>query len=159
MLAIYGGARTTWPDGSAVRVLLRESGDSGHAAVARRLPEFAGLAARAYRERRWPVLYQDLAMQGALLTTPGAVGVFDLGAIRAQNLPLKVLPFDGPPPTLDHVRSGAYGFAKDLAFVTTDAPAPGVTGFMDWVASAEGRRLTERLGYVPVPRDDGGAGA
>ncbi len=140
VLALYGGESTAWPDGSAVRVLLRESGDSGHAAVARVLPQFTEVTERAYREGRWPVLYQDLAMQQALLTTPGALGVFDRGAIRAQNLPLKVLALAGT----------EREPAKDLAFVTAGPPAPEAARFMDFVASPAGRALTERLGYVPI---------
>lgn len=156
VLAIYNGGRTAWTDGSPIWVLLRESGDSGHTAVARVLPEFTRVTEQAYLDQRWPVLYSDAAMQGALLTTPGAVGVFDLGAIRAQNLPLKALPFEGVAPTPTFVRSGAYPLTKDLAFVTRDAPAPAGRAFMTYVASDDGRRLTEQLGYVPVGRERSG---
>ena len=40
-LAIYGGERTTWSDGSPIVVLQRERGDSSHRVVADKVPGFA----------------------------------------------------------------------------------------------------------------------
>jgi phosphate transport system substrate-binding protein len=151
LLAIYGGTRTRWSDGSRLVVLQRERGDSSLLAVGSLVPGFVAVNDAAYREQRWRVLYSDLAMQEALLATEGAVGIFDLGAIEAQRLPINVLCIDGVVPSRETLLSGAYPFGKDLAFVTAGAPSRLGAEFIAFVLSSEGRELTARLGYLPLP--------
>ena len=150
LIEIYLGARDSWADGSPIRVLQREAGDSSHGVFDRMLPAFARANEEAYRARRWRVLYRDRAMQEALMTTAGAVGLFDRGAIVAQKLPIKALRLDGIAPSGENVLSGAYPFAKELSFVTLGPPGEDAARFFEFVASAEGRERIESLGYIPV---------
>lgn len=92
------------------------------------------------------------------MATEGAIGVFDLGAILAQRLPIKVLCVDGTPPSLEGVASGSYPYFKDLAFVTSGEGDPILAELLAFIASTEGRALTASLGYVPLPLAEGSPG-
>jgi phosphate transport system substrate-binding protein len=143
------GAR--WGDGSRVVVLQRERGDSSFLAVSRRVPGLDAENDAAYPAHRFRVLYDDRSMQEAIMATEGALGIFDLGAVVAQRLPIRVLCVDGVAPSLEGVASGQYPFFKDLAFVTAgpgDGPRAAMLAF---VLSAEGRALMTSLGYLPLP--------
>jgi hypothetical protein len=61
-------------------------------------------------------------MQEALSITPGAVGLFDLGVIVLQRLPVKPAGIDDIAASEASVQSGRYPFAKDLAFVSVEEP-------------------------------------
>jgi phosphate transport system substrate-binding protein len=154
LVALYRGERARFRDGAPVVVLQRERGDSSHLAFGNGVPGFAQANDEAYRAGRWRVLYHDRTMQEALMATDGAIGLFDLGQIVTQNLPLRVLTVDGVAPTPEHVRSGRYRFVKDLAFVSSGAPRGAAAAFLAFVASPAGREVTRRAGYLPLP-DEG----
>jgi phosphate transport system substrate-binding protein len=151
LAAMFAGRRRQWSDGSGVVVLLREREDSSFDVLGALVPELRAASDSAYHERLWRVLFTDLALQEALLETTGSVGIFDLGAIDARRLPLKVLCFEGVEPTAETLLSGRYPFSKGLAFVTPGAPVGLAAEFIRFALSAAGREVTARLGYVPLP--------
>ena len=151
LLDLYAGRRTHWSDGSPVVLLKREPGDSSHHAVYAVIPEFAAVDAEAWDADRGRKLLHDRAMQEALVSTPGAVGLFDQGLATIQDLPIIVLEFEGLRPNEDAVRSGRYPIAKDLSFVVpADDADRWAHEFISFVYSREGRELIRKSGYVPL---------
>ncbi len=156
---MWAGEQARWSDGSRVIVLQRESNDSSFLAVSRRVPGLDAENEAAFSESRWRVLYDDRSMQEALMATDSAAGIFDLGAIVAQRLPIKVLCVDGVTPSLDGVMSGKYPYFKDLAFVTS-GPSEGLRAeLLAFAASPEGRAIATSLGYIPLPLAERAPGA
>lgn len=157
LVEIYAGKHRRWSDGEAIIVLQREHGDSSHAAVDRALPEFAAVNDAAYREKRWRVLYNDRAMYEALVSTPGSIGLLDVGATQTQALALRVLKLDGVAPSETNLRSGSYPFAKVLAFISSTQPEGIARKFVDFTHSSDGQALIRQRGYVPLESSDQGA--
>lgn len=153
LVEIYAGTRTAWSDGSPITVLQRPRGDPGQIAAAAASPAFAAANDAAYRESRWRVVDSDEAMQEALSITPGAVGLFDLGVIVLQRLPVRPLRIDDIAASEASVQSGRYPFAKDLAFVAVEEPAGLVAEFFRHIHGETGRRLMRGVGYTPLPED------
>ena len=153
LVEIYAGRRSVWSDGTPIVVLQRERGDSSHQSVADAVPGFEAVNEAAYREQRWRVVDSDQAMQEALSITAGAIGVFDLGAIVLQRLPVKPMLIDGIAASEASVQSRRYPFSKDLAFVSVDQPAGAVADFLGFVDGEQGRRLMRASGYIPLPED------
>jgi len=152
LLDLYRGVRARWSDGSPVVVLQRERGDSGHRAVSRQIPAFAAVNDEAYRRQRWRVVYHDTDMQQALQSIRGALGLLDMGAMKARHLALKVLLVDGAVPTEQNLARGKYPFYKDLALVSRKPLTGAAARLTDFIFSPEGRRLIQARGYVPLPR-------
>jgi phosphate transport system substrate-binding protein len=151
LLALYDGREQYWSDGSQVVVFQREPGDSGHLAAREAIPGFAEVDERALEQRRWSVLFHDRAMQEALISTPGAIGLFDQGLAVIQDLPLTLLEYEGKRPTEQSVRTGSYPITKDLAFVVVaDDPDPLAHEFISYVFSADGQRVIRESGYAPL---------
>jgi phosphate transport system substrate-binding protein len=152
LLALYDGRAQFWSDGSAVVVFQRERGDSSHVAAHAVIPGFAEVDRHAWDTRRWSVLYHDRAMQEALVSTPGSIGLFDQGLAVTQDLPLVVLAYEGRQPTTAAVRSGDYPLTKDLSFVIVDDDGddPLAREFIAFVFSADGQRVIRESGYIPL---------
>ncbi len=151
VLDLYSGRQTHWSDGSPVIVLQREPGDSSHLAAHTVIPGFAEVDEAAWATRRWRVLYSDRAMQEALLSTPGSVGLFDRGLVAIQDLPLALLEYEGKRARLDTMRDGSYPLSKELAFVLpTDQPDPLALEFIAFVFSSEGQAVIDASGYLPL---------
>lgn len=149
LIDIYRGVKDRWSDGSRVVVLQREQGDSSHRAVERHLPDFATVNDEAHREARFRVLYTDAAMEEALMSTTGAIGLYGLGRVPA-DLPIKALHIDGVAPTVAELSRGRYPFSKDLAFVTGKEPGALAAGFVRFVFSERGQLLIRERGYLPL---------
>lgn len=153
LLAIYRGDIATWDDGTPLVVLQREQGDSSHAAVARVLPEFATIDADALRRHRWRVLYSDAAMDEALATTEGGIGLVGAGRIDPA-LPVRALEVDGVDSGVDRIADGSYPFTKDLSFVTVGEPDARALAFVRFALSPAGQDIVREHGCLPLGGHD-----
>lgn len=65
---------------------------------------------------------------------------------------LKIISVDGVEPTDENIRSGAYPHLSNYyTVIAADEPSDSPARVMfEWLQSAEGQRLVEREGYVPV---------
>ena len=93
------------------------------------------------------MLYHDADLARAVAAVRGGLGVSDLA--RAQESGLRALALDGITPSADTLRSGAYPFAKELAFVVREPIDERARAFLEFARSAEARALIERLGAQP----------
>jgi phosphate transport system substrate-binding protein len=150
LLAMLGGARSTWSDLTPRTFLLRERGDSSQATVAAVVPEFARLEREAQASRRFRVIYSDAELRQVLLNTPGAMGWTDLGALAIEHSALVALALDGIAPSVQSAREGTYRLTKPLDFAVIAPIDPRVQTFLAFVASPEGRAITERSGFIPA---------
>jgi phosphate transport system substrate-binding protein len=150
IVQIFQGVRARWSDGRVVVPVQRESGDSSHAAVGKRLPAFAVADDLARRDQRWLVAYHDRSMHETLLATPGSVGLVDASAVRAGGWPLRLLKVDGAAPTGAAVAAGKYPFWKDLLFVSSGRPTGAVARFLACVASPVGEAVIRKAESLPL---------
>lgn len=137
LLEVLRGSRTRWDDGSPLRFITREAGDSSHLALAARLPGFSEAEDGALRSRRFMMATSDDDLRDALVETSGALGVTDLGGMRLHGRPLARVALDlGAPVT------------KDLTLVFAARPRAEVEDFVAFVRSPEGRTLARESGYT-----------
>ncbi len=149
VLAIFAGERAEWSNGLRIIVLQREGGDSSHGAVAEFLPEFAAIDRQAREERWWRVLYTDSAMEDALASTEGGVGLLGSGRLD-ESLAVRALAFEGVTPTAAHVRDGSYPLGKDLAFVTKGPPIGEAASFIRFALSDAGQAVIRAHDCLPA---------
>ncbi len=156
LLDLYRGRWPRWSDGQRVTVLQREPGDSSHAAVESVLHGFREVNVEAYRASRWRVLFSDQTMLRALQDTSGAVGLTDTGLIALEMPGLKILPLEGMTPSHSGLADGSYPYAKNLALVAPRHASPAAASFLEFVRSAEGRRIIAGAGYLPLGQENSG---
>jgi phosphate transport system substrate-binding protein len=87
--------------------------------------------------------------------TPGAIGFSGLGYATPEVKILKVGKKKGGPyvqPTIPTTLDGSYPIARPMFMYTPGQPTTPVQKFIDWVMSAEGQKIVEHTGYVPLPK-------
>lgn len=91
--------------------------------------------------------------------TPGAIGYSGLGYNVPTVKMLRVARNKGEPGVLASVETtlnNTYPIARPMFMYTPGTPPPHVQKFLDWVFSAEGQKIVELTGYVPLPVKEGG---
>jgi phosphate transport system substrate-binding protein len=64
------------------------------------------------------------------------------------NPGIRLLAIDGVAPTPENIRNGSYPYTVDVYAVTAGTTNPNAAKVVDWVVSAEGQALIEKVGYV-----------
>lgn len=142
--ALILGRPVFWRNGHPAVFLQRERGDSSIVVLQAAIPELTDAMEVARAQGLWRVLHQDRQMEEALEETPDAVGFHDLGAIRIQSSPLRVVFLDDLDPT-----SPTYPYVKELSFLSRGPPRGLANRFVSFALSEPGQRIAEEGGYRP----------
>ena len=88
--------------------------------------------------------------------TPCAIGYSGMGYATSHVKMLAVAAdFDSPyyPPNLENVLAKTYPIARPLYMYSLGEPIGEVKLYLDWILSAEGQEIVEKLGFVPLEND------
>jgi len=128
-------------------VLLRDEAESANAALEAVHPGLAEERRRSAGSGKLRVLDHDDAMALALATTPRAVGVFSLAALRPPLRPLRI---DGVAPSAESVDRGRWRAVRTLGVVFRPERRDRVVPLLALATSERGRALIRSLGYLPL---------
>ena len=147
LAGIYSGRILKWPDGSAIRVVLRPPSDIDTEIVKEITPALGQAVAAAERRPgvRFSVTDQDAA--GDLERIPGAIGPSSLSLILSERRTLRALTLDGVEPTPANAVSGDYPLYKRMSFVTGAKSSAAVERFVAFVQSPAGRKVLNETGH------------
>ena len=85
--------------------------------------------------------------------TPCAIGYSGMGYATSHVKMLEVATADDAPyyaPSLENVLAKTYPIARPLYMYSLGEPMGEVKAYLDWILSAEGQKIVEKLGFVPV---------
>jgi phosphate transport system substrate-binding protein len=151
IVGIMSGEVTTWPDGRPIVPLLREEGDSATRVACDVIPGFAPALADARRLKRWPTLLTDQDMADAVESTPGSIGLHDLGALRIEHPAVRVLSLDGVAPSAEALSERRYPLVRTLVLLVARHTRPETDEFLAFVTSGPGREVIASHGaYLPL---------
>ena len=128
-------------------LLLRDETESANAALESTLPGLTDERRSSAASGRFRVLDHDDAMALALATTPRAIGVSSLAAVRP---PLRALRLDGLAPSNDSLARGTWRAVRTLGVVFRPERRDRVAPFLALASSERGRALIRSLGYLPM---------
>lgn len=90
----------------------------------------------------------DMARE--LARTAGAIGMTTTTVAEQSQAWIRPLVLNGIEPSAENVRSGAYRLTRDSFLVTKGTPSPAVARFLEFVRSADGKRVISANGAVPL---------
>ncbi len=144
---IFAGKLTTWPDGTRIRPVLRQSGDDNTRKLAALSSELAQAIASAEQRPGLPFSTTVQDTVAKIETIKGAIGLTTLAAIHSEKRHLRALTFDGVEPSLANLRNGRYPLTKRFFLVIPKDPPPVTLAFVRFVQSAPGRLILEQNGH------------
>ena len=85
--------------------------------------------------------------------TPCAIGYSGMGYATSHVKMLEVATADDAPyyaPSLENVLAKTYPIARPLYMYSLGEPTGEVKAYLDWILSAAGQEIVEKLGFVPL---------
>lgn len=147
---IYGGRKASWPDGTPIRLVLRPASDADTTFLGSFSPPVKHAVAQALARDGMIVAVTDQDSASEILRLPGALGTSTLALILSERRALYALPIDGVAPSVKSLANGTYPYARSLYLATKGTPPEAVAHFIDFIRSAEGRRILSENGHVPA---------
>lgn len=147
---IYAGTQRVWPDGGALRLILRPDNDAETSLLRAASPIMDRAVGQALARPGMHIALTDQDAAHAIGTLPGAFGLTTLAMVVAAKQPIRALPLDGIPPALATLNNGRYRLFKPLYLVAgANAPEP-VRAFVSFIRSPHGASILTRHGYQPL---------
>jgi phosphate transport system substrate-binding protein len=148
---IYAGRRSTWPDGTLIRLVIRNANDVDSALLAAFSPAVRESVALSLARPGLLTAMTDGVIMEDIQRIEGALGALAIAPILAEKRPLYALPIDGVAPSVKNLADGSYPYFKPFYIVTKGSPSASVTRFVDFVHSTEGRRILTETGHWLIP--------
>ena len=150
VVEIFMGERTTWSDGTLIRLVLRPRADSDTQIVVASIPGMAAAASKAEGRRGLPIGRSDQHAADLIQSVQGGLGTSSLSLILGEGRPLRALALDGVAPTPVSIDDGSYSILKTFYFVLGPNPSELALKFIAFVRSAEGTAILRRTGHIEV---------
>jgi phosphate transport system substrate-binding protein len=150
LVDIWSVKKTTWPDGTRLRIILRPATDSDTTLLKSISPAMAGAVNSALAREGMKIAITDSDSVDAIETVEGALGTSTLALIISENRSLKALAINGATPSPRTIADGTYPFFKSMYLLTEPKPSQVTQEFVSFVRSARGREILEQLGHWVV---------
>ncbi|WP_200282621.1 PstS family phosphate ABC transporter substrate-binding protein [Rhabdochromatium marinum] len=147
---IFVGATETWPNGTPVRLILRQKNENDIGFLRKFATGMDDAVDAAYQRNGLLIATNDQQNADYLEKLPGSVGVSTQAQILSEGRRLHIVGVDKPAPTIADLKRGAYPHVKTFRFVTKiDAPEE-TTAFIAFARSPQGREILRNSGHQPV---------
>lgn len=156
LVAMFSGELRQWPDGSAVRLVLRHGKSADEKIIVAAMPHMKQVFEKGRSLPGVPVAYtiQDAAQR--METARWGLGMTNLSVILGENRGLKALRFNDVNPSPENLSNHRYPLEKTFYFVTHGAIDEKVRHFINFVFSPEGVQILEETGHlVLLPNETG----
>ena len=136
---IYDGRKTSWSDGSRLRLVMHPAKESDNKLLYALSPEIKQAALTATKRSDLFVSRTDQENANALERTKGALGITTLGQITAEERNIKALAFNGMRGTVENLAKGTYRFSKTFYFVSRTVRPAALAEFLQFLRSPKGQ--------------------
>jgi len=153
---IYRGETATWPDGKLIRLVLRPASETDILLVKKISTEMGQAVDTALSRKGMQIAMTDQDCLDFLEKASGGFAISTLAQLISEKRQLKILSFNGVPPSLKNLRDGSYPLFKELYLVTKTEPSILVRKFIDFVRSSQGRKILEESGNLSIIGQSGG---
>lgn len=150
LVSIYSGDLTSWPDGRALRLILRPHEESDTVSAKSLSPAMHRAIDAAHARAGMIMEATDQDNARSLQSVPGALGTISLAQITSEKLALQPLTLDGVIPSLQTLDDGRYRYFETYSFVSTTAASPLVRQFIAFVQSPAAQQILQKNGQSPV---------
>jgi phosphate transport system substrate-binding protein len=155
--AIYSGKITNWQEVGGedrpIVLLSRETNSGTHVFFLEQVIRLGNSQDKTLFSQDTLLLPSSEGIMAEVRQNPNAIGYDGLGYITPDVKTLAIAPQDGAEfvkPSVTTVNNGKYPIARPLFVYTNGAPTGEVKDYLDWILGAEGQKIVEQLGFVPL---------
>jgi phosphate transport system substrate-binding protein len=152
---IYAGTLRTWPNGEAIRIVLRPEADIDTTILRGLSPGLDRAITAAQNRPGMVTAATDPESDATVADMPGGIGASSLCSLIVAKPPLNALTLNGVKPSARTIADGSYPLAKRMSFVTTGSAPQGVRDLLAFIYSPAGRALAEQAGVLVAPEPAG----
>jgi phosphate transport system substrate-binding protein len=147
---IFKSRRPAWADGSLIRIIVRPKSDSDTTVLGGMFPGMAAAIEEVRRRPEIPMAATDQDNADMAERIPGSLTAATLSQVKMERRNLRFVAIDGVEPSLDHLESGTYPFAKAIYFVLPAKRKPLAERFVAFLGSPAGRAALRATGNLPA---------
>ena len=147
---ILTGDLASWPEGTPVRFVRRQSSDSDWELIEALSPGLLRAVAVARARPGVPTSINDQEHADALERLPGAFGGLALGQLAAEGRRLRPVALDGVLPTIAAMGSGAWPLTKHLFVAHGASPRPEALALASFLRGPEAAVILMDLDHLPA---------
>jgi phosphate transport system substrate-binding protein len=151
LTAIYADPAWRWPDGTAVKIILRSKSDTDTAALKGIAPAMGDILDLTRKRSGIPVAATDQDNAKLAVSLPGTLATMTSMQVVTEELGLRFLEIDGVVPTIENLEYGRYPLERRFYLVTRAGGDDAVRAFAAFVRSPEGERILREAGGLPSP--------
>jgi phosphate transport system substrate-binding protein len=145
---LFADPQAAWPNGTAVRPILRPTQESDYLVLYRLFPGTEAAVAALRRRDDVPIAATDQDNQVMAAQLPGSLIGTTLSQMLTEHRDLRMVPINGVVPGVATLLDGSYHFCKDLVFVVGPHPTAAVERFLDFIRSDQERDRLSRDGTL-----------
>lgn len=145
---VFADPKAVWPDGTAIRVVLRPIEESDYLVLYRLFPATEAAVAALRHRDDVPVAATDQDNQEIAAQLPGSLIGTTLTQILSEHSGLRMVPVDGVAPGVASLLDGSYRFRKVLYFVVGPHSGPAVERFIGFIRSDQEQGRLSLLGAL-----------
>lgn len=155
LVDIYAAKMNRWPDGTAIRLILRPETDVNTISLKAMSPQMRDAVTAAGKRPGMLFALTDQETTENLAKIPGSIGPTALCEIVTDTPQLlKVLMLDGVEPSVAAIVDGSYPYYFRFYLITGQKPAVLIERFIAFVQSESGKRILIDAGHW-VPSQTG----
>jgi len=152
IIQIYEGAKTAWPDGKRIRLVLRPENEASTIVLMGISPEIRDAFEKAFKRQGMVTAITDQECAEILQKMPDSFGILTLDQLISEKRLLNALSLDGVKPTVQAIANGSYKFYKPFYIVTTDKTSEPAKKFISYLFTTKGIKILEGNGYLVIRR-------
>jgi phosphate transport system substrate-binding protein len=150
---IIGKPNAKWPDGTPIRIILRQKLSTETILMTDFFPELGAALDAARRRSDVPITNNDGDSAELAEETPGSILPATYLQIVTEKRKLRMISIDGIAPTMENFETGKYRYAKQLYFVVRKPPGASTERFVAFLRSAEAQQIMRGAGLIPNGND------
>jgi phosphate transport system substrate-binding protein len=147
---IYEQEMTAWPDGTAIRLILRELHETNNKLIITHFPGIEPAIVKAQNRRGAILALSDQESMGLGESIVGSLITATVSAILTEGRTLKPLSINGVAPSLENLEKGAYPMAITLWAVIGPDSGSTANNFISFIQSVEGATVLRANGALPI---------
>lgn len=144
--ALYADPRPLWPDLTPMKIILRSPAGSEVPYLIGKIPAMAAAFDLAYKRAGMPIGMTDQQNINLATQIQGSLAITTLLQIRAENIALRPLRFDGVDPAAVVPGDSRYALPLQMCLLVMEKPAGGVAKFVAHMKTPKGMALLRSFG-------------